>query len=126
MGGRGAASGVSAQGYKYGTEFRTLMSVDNIKFVQYQHSKSATIPLETMSSGRSRVYVLVNRQGELKSITFYNKDGKLKRSIDLLHGEHHGFSPHVHEGYGHSTKAYPLTKSDKAYVEKVRRLWSLK
>jgi hypothetical protein len=30
MGGRGATSGVSSQGQKYGTEFKTLMSVDDI------------------------------------------------------------------------------------------------
>jgi hypothetical protein len=124
MGGRGAASGVSAQGYKYGTEFKTLMSVDNIKFVQFQNSTAATIPKETMSAGRNRVYVLVNKSGTLKSITFYDKSGLLKRQIDFGHGGHQGFSPHVHRGYEHSPNAYSLTKSDKAYVEKARRLWN--
>jgi hypothetical protein len=126
MGGRGAASGVSDKGLKYGTEYKTLMSVDNIKYVQFQNSTAAAIPLETMASGRNRVYVLVNKSGNLKSITFYNKEGKLKRQIDFGHPGHHGFSPHVHEDYGHSAKAQPLNKSDKAYVEKVRRIWSSK
>jgi hypothetical protein len=127
MGGRGAASGVSVAGYEYGTEYKTLIRVDNIKFVQYQISPSATIPLETMSAGRNRVYVLINKKGVIKSITFYNKEGKLRRQIDFGHPEHHGFSPHVHlvdKGYIHMPKAYPLTKGDKAYVEKVRRIWN--
>jgi len=120
----GSASGVSVKGFEYGTEFKSLLWVDNIKFVQYAHSSSAQIPLETMSAGKNRVYVLVNSEGTLKAIAFYNKEGKLRRQIDLGHPEHHGFSPHVHIGYSHSEKAYPLTKSDKAYIEKVRRIWN--
>ena len=123
MGGRGAASGVSVKGYKYGTEFKTLLQVDNIKFVQYQHSTAATIPLETMSAGKNRIYVVVNNREELKHIVFYNKEGKNRRRIDLGHGHHHGFSPHVHEGYVGTQQPRQLNKSDKAYVEKVRRIW---
>ena len=123
MGGRGAASGESAEGLKYGTEFKSLLRVENIKFVQYQRSTAAKIPRETMSAGRNRVYVLVNNRGELKQITFYNKDGKLRRQIDFEHSGRHGFRPHVHEGYNHSKQDYPLTKGDIAYVEKVRRIW---
>ena len=123
MGGRGAASGVSSKGNIYGTEYKTLISLDNIKFVQPRNPGSAPVPLETMSAGKSRVYVLINNEGILKAITFYNKEGKLRRQIDFGHLEHHGFSPHVHIGYGHSRKAYPLTKKDNAYVDKVRRIW---
>jgi hypothetical protein len=124
MGGRGSASGVSDKGLKYGTEFKSLLRVDNIKFVQYRLSASAKIPLETMSAGRNRVYVLVNRRKVLKSIIFYNNQGKKRRQIDLEHRKNHGFSPHVHIGYEHSGKAYKLTKGDKAYVEKVRKIWN--
>jgi hypothetical protein len=123
MGGRGAASGVSAKDFEYGTEFKTLLRVDNIKFVQYQQKKEARIPEETMSSGRSRVYVIVNQQNVLKSITFYNKSGMLRRQIDLDRA-HKGQIPHVHTGGVNSRKIVPLTKSDKAYIEKVRRIWT--
>jgi hypothetical protein len=125
MGGRGAASGVSAQGYQYGTEFKTVMSVDNIKFVQYQITDQGKSPRETMSSGRNRVYVILDSQKELKSITFYDKSGKLRRQIDLDH-THLGEIPHVHIGYNHSKQKIRLTKSDLAYVEKVKRLWNKK
>ena len=123
MGGRGAASGISHKGDVYGTEFTTLLQHDNIKFVRYNHSKLAKVPRETMSAEKDRVYVAVNRDDVLKTITFYGKDGRLRRQIDLEHAHHHGFSPHVHEGYDHS-KARELKKGDKAYVQKVRRLWS--
>jgi hypothetical protein len=125
MGGRGAASGVSAQGYRYGTEFKTLMSVNNIKFVQYQNNESAKIPKETMSSERNRVYALINRQGNLKSITFYGKDERLRRQIDLDH-KHGKEQPHAHSGYEHLKATVPLTKGDMAYIEKVRRIWALR
>jgi hypothetical protein len=124
MGGRGAASGVSDKGLKYGTEFRTLMSVDNIKFVQFQNSTAATIPQETISAGRNRVYVLV-KDDKLKSITLYNSKGIVRRQIDLDH-KHKGVVPHVHtvNVNAWSREIVPATKSDIAYIEKVRKLWN--
>jgi len=123
MGGRGAASGISNKGVTYGREYKTLFRVDNIKFVQPRMPGSAPVPLETRPAGLNRVYAHVNNEGKLKSIVFYNKSGKRKRQIDL-YKPHHGVLPHVHIGYEHSKKIYPLTKSDKAYIEKVRRIWN--
>jgi hypothetical protein len=124
MGGRGATSGISVKGYEYGTEFKSLLRVDNIKFVQYQLEKNAKIPEETMYSGRNRVYVIVSQQNVLKFITFYNKEGKLRRQIDLDH-EHNKRSPHVHavKISADLREIVPLSKSDKAYIEKVRKIW---
>lgn len=34
MGGRGASSGISKRGDKYGTEYRTLFEDGNIKFIE--------------------------------------------------------------------------------------------
>ena len=31
MGGRGARTGISTEGKKYGTEFQTILAIDNIK-----------------------------------------------------------------------------------------------
>lgn len=44
MGGRGASSGASNKGRKYGTEFTSLYQSGNIKFVRYNDSKSAKTP----------------------------------------------------------------------------------
>ena len=122
MGGRGSASGVSVSGIKYGQEYRTVLAIDNIKFVVNVLRRSATLPLETMSAGRNRVYVLVNSSGNIKSIGFYDKSGKKKRQIDFTH-VHQGMNPHVHIGYSHSSKGYPLSKADEAYLRKVVRIW---
>jgi hypothetical protein len=124
MGGRGAASGVSDKGFEYGTEFRTLIRVDNIKFVTPTKAGPSSVPLETMSTGRNRVYAFVNYGGDLKSIAFYDKNGKRRRQIDLDH-MHYGHMPHVHVGYDspHTKKYIPLTKSDNAYIAKVTRIW---
>ena len=55
MGGRGTSSGVSDKGKPYGTEYTTLLTSGNIKFVRYNDSGSAKTPRETMTRGR--VYV---------------------------------------------------------------------
>jgi hypothetical protein len=122
MGGRGAAGGVSDKGLKYGTEYTTIISVDNIKFVQPTNPIPYPVPKDTMSFGKNRVYAYMNAKGQLKSITFYGKTGKKRRQIDLDH-KHHGKMPHVHIGYEHSEQDIPLTKSDKSYIAKIERIW---
>jgi hypothetical protein len=119
----GAASGVSEKGVAYGNEYSTLFRVDNVKFVQRKEG-AANVPLETMSAEKNRVYALINGKGQLKAIAFYDKSGKKKRQIDLTH-HHDGKMPHVHIGYDHSDKGVPLTKSDEAYIKKVRRIWEV-
>lgn len=66
MGGRGASSGVSDKGIKYGKEYHTILEHDNIKFIQYDLSKSSTAPMETRTPGR--IYVNVNKENVMKSI----------------------------------------------------------
>jgi hypothetical protein len=122
MGGRGAASGVSVKGYEYGTEFKSLISVDNIKYVQPTSPGPHPTPKETMSFGKNRVYAYVNAKHQLKAIVFYDKSGKKRRQIDLDH-RHLGKVPHVHIGYEHSEHDIPLTKRDRAYIDKIKRIW---
>lgn len=121
MGGRGSASGISDSGKVYGTEFKTLLKVSNIKFVKYNNSTSAKTPQETMTQGR--IYVTVNSQNELKTITYYDNSGKRKKSIDLTH-PHEGKEPHTHYGYVHSENGTTgLTTEEKRIVEFVRKVW---
>lgn len=61
MGGRGASSGISVSGKKYGTEYETLLAVSNIKFVK-RLDNSQNAPLETMTRGR--VYVTIGANNE--------------------------------------------------------------
>ena len=125
MGGRGASSGMSDKGKRYGTEYETLKSVSNIKFVRYKDSKSAKTPQETMAKGR--IYVTVNNQDKLKSITYYDESGKRYKQIDLDH-EHRidgGYvKPHTHYGYKHNENGdKKLSKEEKRIVARILKIW---
>ena len=84
MGGRGASSGVSDSGKKYGTEYRTIRTVGNIKFVTQNNPGSVSAPLETQTRGR--VYATVDKAGRVNTISYYDTEGKRTKSINLLHG----------------------------------------
>lgn len=121
MGGRGASSGVSVKGKKYGTEFTTLLSSGNIKFVRYNDSTSAKTPMETMT--KNRVYVTINDKNKITSITYYDAENKRKKSVDINH-DHEGMRPHTHEGYIHRENGtHNPTKKEKAMIERVKKLW---
>lgn len=124
MGGRGASSGVSDKGNKYGSQYETILKDGNIKFVRMRQGATESL-LETRTRGR--VYVFVGDKG-LKSIMYY--DNKLNRSkrIDLDHS-HKKMKPHVQYGYyGTSSKngkrgAVNLSPKEKKMVDRVKRLW---
>lgn len=122
MGGRGAASGASKSGRKYGTEFTSLYQSGNIKFVRYNDSKSAKTPQETMTKGR--VYVTVNSKNELKAITYYDKGNKRFKQVDIDHSHNEINGVHTHWGYNHgeSGTARPSVE-EKEMVDRVKKLW---
>lgn len=124
MGGRGASSGTSKDGKKYGTEYTTLLSSGKIKFVR-KNEGSATAPLETMS--KNRIYVTVNNQNKIKSISYYDKENKKYKQIDIAHAHKVDGKlekPHVHVGYEHNEGGDRLlTEQEKALVVKVEKLW---
>lgn len=125
MGGRGASSGLSDKGKKYGSEYTTLHESGNIKFVQYNDANSAKTPQETMTRGR--VYVTVNGEDKLTSITYYDNANKRRKQIDLEKA-HRGMKPHTHHGYNHNENdsqkgAAKLTAEERKMVERVRKIW---
>lgn len=121
MGGRGASSGISNSGKKYGTEYKSVLQSGNIKFVKYKGSKSAKTPMETMTKGR--VYVTVNNKNELQAITYYDSNGKRTKQIDLTH-KHNGNAPHVHKGYEHNENGTTkLNSAESKMVERVKNIW---
>ena len=78
MGGRGAASGMGlyrdryGKFVEYGTEYETVLQDGNIKFVKMRNpNDSVRVPEETRSKGR--IYVTIGKNGDLKSITRYDK-----------------------------------------------------
>ncbi len=124
MGGRGASSGTSKSGKLYGSEYKTLYQSGNIKFVSTK-SGSTTAPLETMTKGR--IYVTVNQHNELKCISYYDKNNKRYKQIDLtsphmINGKM--TVPHKHLGYLHNEKGdYELSEKDNKMVERVTKIW---
>ncbi len=133
MGGRGSSSGVSVSGKPYGSEYTTLLQSGNIKFVRYNDSKSAKTPMETMTRGR--VYVTVNEQDELKAVTFYDKNNRRYKQIDLI-GKPHAINrklelPHTHFGYVHdehgtqkpSTQEQKPSTQEQKTIDKVNTIW---
>lgn len=122
MGGRGASSGKSNKGKAYGTEFRSLMKVGNIKFVQSIDSGNAKDPLETMT--KSRIYATVNEKGQVNTINYYDTSGKRVKSINLLHSHGNIKGEHTHEGYYHAEHGtHRLTTQEKKLVAFVKKAW---
>lgn len=130
MGGRGASSGLSVKGKPYGSEYHTVLKSGNIKFVKMNDSSRATTaPMETMT--KNRVYVTIsNDKNEPKFITYYDKENKRYKQIDLS-GKSHSEGkrelrpPHTHLGYEHDengTRA--LTLKERKLVDNVKKMWN--
>lgn len=123
MGGRGASSGTSAKGKKYGTQYKTLLKSGNIVFVSKNVRTSETL-METMTKGRVYVHAEGN---DLKSIVYFDKSNKRAKQIDLDHS-HRGAVPHAHRGYEHNegnpVKKYSnLSPNEKKMVDRVTGIW---
>jgi len=123
MGGRGASSGVSAGGNKYGSQYNTILESGNIAFVAKNTRNSETL-METMTKGR--VYVSVGGD-ELQSVTYFDKQNKRVKTIDLNH-PHKGMQPHTHHGYFHNENDGPkggarLTSEEKKMVARIQKIW---
>lgn len=123
MGGRGASSGVSDYGNRYGSQYKAVLQVGNIKFVKKNERTSETL-METMTKGRA--YVTVGGE-DLLQIIYFDQSMKRSKTIDLSH-THNGKNPHTHHGYNHnendSAKGYAnLTTAEKKMVERVKKIW---
>jgi len=120
MGGRGASAGISKRGERYGSQYKTILEVGNIKFVSKKTRQSEPL-METMTSGR--VYVQVGGNDLLRIIRF---DAENKRNRVIEHDDRTG-QWHVHFGYYHNeytnTAHGELSASDRELLAKVQRLW---
>lgn len=118
MGGRGASSGISKAGNPYGSQYHSLFTVGNIKFVSKNTRESETL-METMTRGRVYAHVEGN---DLKSIVYFDDSYMRSKQIDLDHA-HLGSSPHAHDGYLHSEFRKNLTTKERSMVDRVVRAW---
>lgn len=128
MGGRGASSGTSKLGHRYGTDYEARLTSGNIKFVEKTRSDSETI-METMTRGR--VYVTVGANDTLQSVFYFDTEGRRAKLIDLRHvhtvrkrGQRVKLIPHVHHGYEHDKNATTrLTDRERRLVARVTWIW---
>lgn len=123
MGGRGASSGVSDKGNPYGSEYKTVLSSGNIKFVE-KNTRDSEPLFETMTRGR--VYVRVGGK-DLLQISYYDNQNKRVKTIDIDHS-HQKMKPHTHHGYEHNEGDGPkgaanLTPKEKRMVDRVEKIW---
>lgn len=121
MGGRGASSGVSEKGHKYGSQYHTVLLVDNVKFVEKNTRQSEPL-METMTPGR--VYVEVGGKDPLRVI-FFDEENRRNRVIER---DKRNDTWHVHEGYFHSENSSEkhgnLTGNDKKVLERALNIWN--
>ena len=125
IGGRGSSSGVSDKGKVYGTEYKSLYQSGNIKFVS-PNEGATTAPMETMTHGR--VYATVDKAGDVKNITYYDKHNKRYKQIDIK-GPGHMVDgkkalPHTHQGYVHDEHGTRLpTAKEQKMIDRILKTW---
>ena len=110
---------------EYGTEYKFLHESGNIKFVR-QKQGSTSAPMITRT--KNRIYVTIDNDGDPKYISFYDKDNKRSKQIDLkgrLHiidGER--VLPHTHYGYNHDENGtFRVSEEEQKIIDKVNRIW---
>lgn len=124
MGGRGSRSGISK--YKYGENFNLLFQYNNIKFVRDNKKSSSSSPIESMT--KHRVYVSVDRNNNLRTVSFMDKDGERYKRIDLKGNAHiqNGeriSTPHVQFGKERAYFTRKLSKKEKRLIYKINKVW---
>lgn len=126
MGGRGAGSGLDpykgrdGKMFRYGEEFKTLWQDGNVKYVSLRDPAQALrVPQETRTPGR--IYALIGKKGDVKSICHYDNEGKIDLQIDL-DVPHNRIRPHAHDGYRHS-EGRPVTKAEQQESDWITTRW---
>lgn len=129
MGGRGASSGSrtlkDGTVLMYGSEYSTVLTVGNIKFV-VPNLENTKAPAETMS--KCRIYVTIDSKNNPHYISFYDKANKKYKQIDIRGKEHiidgKPVLPHTHFGYIHDEHGTKVpTAKETAIIDKVLKAW---
>ena len=111
---------VQHKGNPYGSQYHTILEVENIKFVS-KNSRQSEPLMETMTPGR--IYVETGGK-DLLRIIFFDEENKRNR---VLERDKRDDTWHVHEGYYHTEYGQKdhenLTENDKKLLEKVKKIW---
>ena len=120
FGGRGAGSGISASGKIYGSQYKTLLEYENIKFVTNVEKNYESL-METMTKGRT--YVQIGGKDILRIVQM-DENNQRNRVIEF---DKTNKQWHVHQGYLHAENSEnqhdPLSISDVRLLEKVKKIW---
>lgn len=76
----------------------------------------------------SSVYVTLDYKDEPKFITYYSKENKRSKQIDLDNFHKGVKTPHTHHGYNHSENDGPkgatnVTPEERKMVERIKKIW---
>lgn len=125
---------MSVKGKPYGSEYHSLFTSGNIKFLKMNDSKaSTTAPMETMT--KNRVYVTIsNDSNKPKFVSYYDKDNKRFKQLDLSGSPHKEKLPsgktkildipHVHLGYEHRENgSRRVTDKERKLIDRIDKLW---
>lgn len=128
MGGRGASFGVyyiNGVPHKYGEEFTKIAQSGEIMYVKH-NGTSVTAPMETRTRGR--IYVTLDKDNNVKHITFYDKEtGERIKQIDVRGRKHNGMIPHTHLGYEHDEHGTrQLNPKEQKIVDRIIDDWNSK
>lgn len=86
--------------------------------------KSPTLPIFSNTEGK--IYALIGKRGDIKSIGYYDETHRLTKAIHLDHYDNH-LKWHVHEGdaYHHlHGKARALTSDELEMVNRILDIWN--
>lgn len=123
MGGRGARFGRNKNG-DYGSEYKCVAQMSNVKILKSK-TGSNNAPTDTMTKGR--VYATLDKQNDIKWITFYDYTGKRYLQIDIKGKDHNGLGlPHRHHGYNHDEYGIPdnrLTDAQNRKIDEILNFW---
>lgn len=123
FGGRGASSGISSKGNKYGSQYHTVLESGNMKFVENNKDINEREALmETMTPGR--IYVQVGKNDILRIIMFDKKNKRIRtierdKRTEKWH-THHGYE---HSEYGERQHEIP-TEEDEKMLARVMETWN--
>ena len=125
FGGRGASSGISSKGNKYGSQYHTVFESGNMKFVENNKDINEREALMgTMTPGR--IYVQVGGNDILRIITF----DKRNKRIRTIEKDKRSKEWHTHYGYEHAEygeqQHEKLTEKDEKILARAIKTWNNK
>lgn len=94
MGGNGARAAFVAKTLDsyHGVRFDEVGKIGDVKVVTVSTQSNTAIPVESFSS--DMYYVTNPNTGRIDHITFYDKDGNIKHSIDMEYNKDGSFKPY--------------------------------